>query len=151
MTSLVNFFSFFMYLFLAVLGLQCCMGFSPAVASYSLVVASYSLVVVHGLRIVLASLVAEHRLQGMQASVVAARGLSSYSSWGLEHRLNSYGAWGLVSPQHMGSSQIRDQTVSPAWANGFFTTETPEKSFTGKSSAFREEIVTILQKLFQKI
>lgn len=83
----------------------------------------------------------------MQASVVAAHGLSSYSSWGLEHRLNSGGAWGLVSPQHMGSSQI----VSPAWANGFFTTETPEKSFTGKSSAFREEIVTILQKLFQKI
>ena len=44
-----------MYLFSAVLGLQCCVGFS-------LLVVSYSLAVVHGLLIVEASLAAEHRL-----------------------------------------------------------------------------------------
>ena len=48
-----------------------------------LVVASRgcSLVVVHGLHIVVASLVVEHRLQGVRASVVAALGLSSCSTW----------------------------------------------------------------------
>ena len=30
---------------------------------------------------------------GMQASVVVARGLSSYGSRALEHRLSSFGAW----------------------------------------------------------
>ena len=43
----------------------------------------------HGLLIVMVSLVAEHRLQGMQASVVAAQGLNTCGSWALEHRLNS--------------------------------------------------------------
>ena len=38
------------------------------------------------------SLVAQHRLQGMWASVAAARGLSIYGSWALEHRLSSCGA-----------------------------------------------------------
>ena len=36
----------------------------------------YTLVVIHGLPIVVASLVAEHRLSGTQASVVAAHKLS---------------------------------------------------------------------------
>ena len=52
------------------LGLCCSAGFSPAVAS-----GGYSLVSVHGLLIVVASLVVEHRLQDMWASVVAAHGL----------------------------------------------------------------------------
>lgn len=43
------------------------------------------------------SLIAEHRLQGTWASVVAARGLNSWGSQALEHRLNSCGA-------HMGLS-----------------------------------------------
>ena len=47
----------FIYLFLAVLGLRCCGGFSLVAAS-----ASYSLVAVCRLLIVVASLVAEHRL-----------------------------------------------------------------------------------------
>ena len=49
----------YLILFLAVLGIHCCMGFS--------------LVVEHGLLIVVASLVAEHRLQGasVQFSSVA--------------------------------------------------------------------------------
>ena len=47
----------FIYLFLAVLGLLCCLGFSPVVMSKG-----YSLVVVCGLLISLASLVSEHWL-----------------------------------------------------------------------------------------
>ena len=42
------------------------------------------------------SLVAEHRLQDMQASVAVACGLSSCSSWTLEHRLNSCGTQALL-------------------------------------------------------
>ena len=56
----------FMNLFLAVLGLCCCAGFS---------------------------LGAMCRLQGAWASVIAARGLSSCASQALEHRLRSCAAW----------------------------------------------------------
>ena len=48
---------FLYHLFLAVLGLHCCMGFSLVAAS-----SSYSLVAVHGLLIAVASLVVKHRL-----------------------------------------------------------------------------------------
>ena len=53
----------------------------------SLVAASRgcSLVAVRGLLIVMGSLVAEHGLQGMQASVVEVPGLHSCSSQALEH------------------------------------------------------------------
>ena len=40
-----------------------------------------------------ASLVAEHRLYVLQASVVAARGLGGCGSWALEHRLSHCGTW----------------------------------------------------------
>ena len=40
-----------------------------------------------------ASLVAEHGLEGSQASVVAACGLNSFGSQTLEHRLSSCGIW----------------------------------------------------------
>ena len=55
--SLLSFFIYIIYLFLAVLGLCCCTGFSPVVASRV-----YSLVAAHRLLIVVASLVAEHGL-----------------------------------------------------------------------------------------
>ena len=51
----------------------------------------YSLAVVHRLLIAVASLVAEHRLQSVRASVVAAFGLGSCSSWAVEQQLNSCG------------------------------------------------------------
>ena len=54
------------------LGLCCCEGFSLVVVS-----GCYALIVVHRLLIAVASLVAEHRLWGTQASVAAAPGLSS--------------------------------------------------------------------------
>ena len=68
---------------LAALNLHCCTGFSLVAAS-----GGYPVVVMYGL-IAVASLVAEHRLQGMWASVAVAGGLSSCSSQALEHRLNS--------------------------------------------------------------
>ena len=65
---------FFFFKFLAVLGLHCCMDFSLVVAD-----GGCSLVVLRGLLIAVASLV-EHRLCGTWASIVAAHGLSSWSS-----------------------------------------------------------------------
>ena len=50
---------------MAVQALPCCVGFSLVVASRGC-----SVVVVHGLLILVASLVAEHKLWGRQASVV---------------------------------------------------------------------------------
>ena len=52
----------------------------------------YSIDAVHGLLLVVASLVVEHRLQGTRASVVTACGVSSCSFQALEHRLDSFGA-----------------------------------------------------------
>ena len=65
-------FSFSFYLFLAAFVLCCCRGLSLVAVS-----GGYTLAAVHGLLTAVASLVAEHRLQGVQASVVAAPGLSS--------------------------------------------------------------------------
>ena len=64
-----------MYLFVAVLSLHCCTGFSLVAASMG-----YSLAEVLRLLIVVASLVAEHGLQSTQASVVVAPGLQSTGS-----------------------------------------------------------------------
>ena len=58
----------FIYLFLAMLGLHCCMDFS-------LVAASEATLVMHGLLTAVAFPVAEHRLYGTWASVVAIPGL----------------------------------------------------------------------------
>ena len=45
----------------------------------------------------------------MGSTVSRTRGLSSFSSWTLEHKLNRDGtAEGLVAPLHVGSSQTRD-------------------------------------------
>ena len=60
----------------------------------SLAVASggYSLVAVHGILIVVASLVVEHGLQGTWTSVVVVCGFRSCRSRALEPRLNPCGA-----------------------------------------------------------
>ena len=59
----------FPYLFLAVLDLRCCAGFSFIVSSRG-----YSLVMVHGLLIAVASLVVNHGLKSLWASVDVAPG-----------------------------------------------------------------------------
>ena len=86
----------FIYLFLTVLGLHCCAGFSFVSASRG-----YSLVV-HWLLIVVASLVVEHICCGALASLISAQssregsatthGFRSCGSWALAHRLSSCGA-----------------------------------------------------------
>ena len=82
---LVYKFIYFIYLFLAVLGLRCC-----ARAFYSCSERGLLFVAVRGLLIAVASR-CRARALGAWASVVAARGLSSCGSWALEHRLCSCG------------------------------------------------------------
>ena len=62
----------FIYLFVAVLGLHCCVGFSLVAAS-----GGYFLVVARGLLTGVASPIENHRFWGMRASVVAAPGPQS--------------------------------------------------------------------------
>ena len=69
------------------LGLHCCVGVYLAAVS-----GSYSLVSVSRLLMAVASLAAEHGLQGLWASVAAAYGLSSWGSQALEHRVSRCGA-----------------------------------------------------------
>ena len=93
------------------LGLCGCVGFSLVVVSRG-----YCAVAVCGLLIA-----AEHRLEGMQVSAVAAHGLNSCGSQALEHRLSSSGAQAELF-QGMGDlpgSGI--EPVCPALACGFFT------------------------------
>ena len=100
--------NFIIDVFLALLGLCCCEGFS--------------LVVVCGLLIAAASLVMGHRLWGIGASVVVVCGLSGCSSQALEHRLSCCGACSEAC------GIFPDQESNPGLlAGGFFTTEPPEK------------------------
>ena len=69
------FFNKFIYLFLAALGLHCCVQAFASCGERGLL-----FIAVHGLLIAVASLVAETRLWGLQASVVVARELSSCGS-----------------------------------------------------------------------
>ena len=81
-----------------------------ATCGLSLVVASgdYSLVAVRRLLIAVAYLVAEHRLQGVQASVVVVHG--------------------LACPMACGIFPGQDRTHTPALAGRFLTTGPPGKS-----------------------
>ena len=81
----------FIYLFLAVLGLCCCMGFSLVVAR-----GDYFLAVLCRLLIGVASLVAERGLQGVCALELVLCGFSSCCSWTLKHRLSSCSAQVLL-------------------------------------------------------
>ena len=78
------------------LDLCCCMGFFLVAESRC-----YSLTAVCGL-LVVASLVAEHRLQGALDSVLLAPELQSRDSM--------VGCKGLAAPKHVGSSPTRDGT-----------------------------------------
>ena len=82
------FLSYFIYLFLAVLGLHCCARAFSGCGERGLL-----FVAVRGLLVAVASLVAEHGALGMWASVVVAHGLSSCGLRALERRLSSCGAW----------------------------------------------------------
>ena len=79
---LLFFFFFFIFLFLAVLGLRCCARAFSSCSERGLL-----FVAVHGLLIVVASLVAEH---GSRCA-----GFNSCGMWALERRLSSCGARSL--------------------------------------------------------
>ena len=97
------------------LGLHCCSGFSLDAVSRG-----YSLVVELRLLIAVASLVVEHRLKGVGASVVG-------SFQALEHRLSSCGE-GLSCPHGIWNlPELGIKPMSPALAGLFFTTEPPGK------------------------
>ena len=73
------------YLFLAVLGLHCCVGVSPVAVS-----GDYSLGVVGGRLVAVASLVVEHKFKAQRSqqlqhmgSVIPARGLSCSEACGI--------------------------------------------------------------------
>ena len=76
-------------------------------------------VAVHGLLIVVASLVAEHGLQ--------ARKLSSCSMRALERRLRSCGAWAQLLHSMWHLPGLGFEPVSPALAGRFLTTVPPGK------------------------
>ena len=76
-----------------------------------------------GLLIVVASLVAQHGLQGKQTSVIVARGLSSGGSWALEHRLSSCGTQAQLFHSMWGLPGSGIKPMSPELTGGFFTTE----------------------------
>ena len=122
-----NLFIYFIYLFLAALGLPCCVRAFSSCGEWGLL-----FVAVRGLLIVVASHCGGFsccgaRALGARASVVGARGLSSYGSRALECRLSSCGArasllrgvWELPGPGL--------EPLSPALAGGFLTTAPPGK------------------------
>ena len=105
------------------IGLCCCTGCSLVAASRG-----HAPVAVHGLLIVVASLVVEHGLQNVQASAGAAQGLGGCSSGALKHRLNSYGAWAQLLCNMWDLPRPEIEPVSPALAGRFLTTGPPGKS-----------------------
>ena len=90
-------------LFLAILGLHCFLGVPLVVVSRG-----YSLGAVHWLLIAVASLVAEHVLQRVWASAVAAHRLSNCGSRALECRAQQLWGTGLVAQWHVESPWTRD-------------------------------------------
>ena len=78
----------FINLFLAVLGLCCCLGSSLVAAS-----GGCSLIAVHGLLIAAQCCSLWSTGSSTRASGVMARGLRAWGSWTLEHRPRSCGTW----------------------------------------------------------
>ena len=127
-TSLPSFFFFITLficlfnLFLAALGLRCCARAFSSCGERGLL-----FVAVHGILLAVASLVAEHRRQGTQASVVVAHGLSSCDARALEHKLSSCGAQAQLLHGMWDLPRPGLEPVSPALAGGFLTTAPPGK------------------------
>ena len=101
-------------LFLAVLGLCCCTGASPAVGSGGCsraAGAGFSL----------------RQLLLLWSAGSRARGLQWLRSWAPEHRLNSCGSQAQLALSMWDLPRCRIQPVFPALAGGVFTTEPPGK------------------------
>ena len=104
----------YLFLFLAVLGLRCCTRAFSSCSKRGLL-----FVAVRRFLIVVASLVAEHRLQ--------ARGLSSCGLQALERRLSSCGARAQLLRGMWDLPRPGIEPVCPALAGGFLTTGPPGK------------------------
>ena len=128
----------FIYLFLAALGLHCC------VRAFSLVVAigGYSLLQCTGFSLQWL-LCCRAQALGTRASVVVACRLSSCGSWALEHRLSSCGtrAYSLRGMRDLPGPGL--EPVSPALAGGFLITAPPGRSlqYISKSKVWRSKII----------
>ena len=107
----------FKRIYVAVLSLPCCVGFSLGVATLQAQCMSSSLQWL---------LAVEHRLQGRQASAVAAH---AQQLWLVGSGTQARRLWrtGLAAPWQLGSSWTRVQPVFPALAGEVFTTELPGK------------------------
>ena len=82
----------------------------------------FSVVVMCELLIVVASLIAEHTLQGVWASVIMAHGLRSCGSLVLEQKLN-FDSWVQLLCGMWDLPRSGIELMSPVLAGGFFTTE----------------------------
>ena len=102
----------FTYLFLAVLGLCCCEGFSLVTGSRGC-----SLVAAHVFLMMVSSVVAEQGLQDMWIQQLLA----------LEHRLNGCGVWAYLLQRMWDLPGSGIKLMPPVLAGGFFTTEYPRK------------------------
>ena len=98
----------FIYLFMAELGLRCCVQAFSSCSEWGLL-----FVVACGFLIVVASLCCGAWALGAQASVVVARGLSSCVSSVLECRLSSCGTWASLLRSMWEYSRTRAQTRVP--------------------------------------
>ena len=120
---------FFFNLFLAVLGLRCCSGFSLVVAS-----GGYSLLRCAGFSLRWLLL-----LWSMGSKQV---GFSSCGSWSLERRLSSNGTRAQLFCDMWDPPGPGLEPVSPALTRRFLTTVTPGKSLFFQE-AEREEVLKI--------
>ena len=110
---------FIIYFFLALLGLFCCESFPSSCCKWGPLSC-----LVWELFIAAASLVVEHRIYGVWASVAATRGLSNYGSQALEHRFSSH-AWAYLLCRIWDLPDPGIELVYPASAGRSFTTEPP--------------------------
>ena len=114
----------FIYSFLVTLGLHFCTWAFSSCSKWGLlfILVCFSL----WLLIVVTSLVAEHRLLGAWALVLAAYELSC-GTWSLGHRLSSCSTWTLLHCMYnLPGPGI--EPVSPALSGGFSSTVQPRKS-----------------------
>ena len=109
-----NKFIYFIYLFLAALGLRCCAQAFSSCGEQGLL-----FIAVRGLLIAMASLVAEHRLQACRlqqlqhvGSVVVAHGLQSTGSVVVVHGLSCPAACGIFPDQGSNPCPLRWQADS---------------------------------------
>ena len=124
----------FISLFLAVPSLSLC-GLLPHCGEWA-----YSLVVARAL-LGVASLVAEHRLRGVQASGGAGCRLSSWGSHVLEHTLRSCGTWAYLLWDIWDLPRSVIKPVSSVLLDRFANTELPEKLSFKKKKKERKKMV----------